>query len=84
MHIFRLAEEQELLLTPFKRNVEVWRQLWGVLERSHLIMQIVDAQNPLRFGCKDLGYMYQISRVVLGRQLIEEKILLINKADLLT
>ena len=43
-----------MLLTPFERNLEVWRQLWRVVERSHLIVQIVDARNPLRFRCEDL------------------------------
>ncbi|KAE8226577.1 hypothetical protein CF319_g857 [Tilletia indica] len=42
------------VLTPFERNIEVWRQLWRVVERSHLVVQIVDARNPLRFRCEDL------------------------------
>jgi hypothetical protein len=34
-------EEQELaLLTPFEKNLEVWRQLWRVLERSHIVVQV--------------------------------------------
>ncbi|KAF5385140.1 hypothetical protein D9615_001368 [Tricholomella constricta] len=50
----QLQEEEKFLLTPFERNLEVWRQLWRVLERSHLVVQIVDARNPLRFRCEDL------------------------------
>jgi large subunit GTPase 1 len=42
------------VLTPFERNLEVWRQLWRVMERSDLLVQIVDARNPLRFRCEDL------------------------------
>lgn len=42
-------------ITPFERNIEVWRQLWRVVERSHIIVQIVDGRNPLlyrlAFGC---------------------------------
>ncbi|KAF7306758.1 Kinase-like protein [Mycena indigotica] len=49
-----LQDEDKFLLTPFERNIEVWRQLWRVLERSHLVVQIVDARNPLRFRCEDL------------------------------
>lgn len=49
-----LAEKEDLLLTPFERNIEVWRQLWRVIERSHLVVQIVDARSPLRFRCEDL------------------------------
>ena len=50
----RLQEDDNFLLTPFERNIEVWRQLWRVIERSHLVVQIVDARNPLRFRCEDL------------------------------
>ena len=32
----RLQETDNLLLTPFERNIEVWRQLWRVLERSRV------------------------------------------------
>ena len=53
-HVLRLVGRKELLLTPFERGIEVWRQLWRVLERSHLIVQIVDTRNPLRFRCEDL------------------------------
>ncbi len=36
-------------LTPFERNIEVWRQLWRVVERSQVIVQILDARNPLLY-----------------------------------
>lgn len=42
-----LTENNDLLLTPFERNLEVWRQLWRVVERCDLVVQIVDARNPL-------------------------------------
>ena len=78
-----------LLLTPFERNLEVWRQLWRVIERSHLVVQIVDARNPLRFRCDDLeAYVKDIEThpeaeaVSGGGQ--RKSLLLINKADLLT
>jgi large subunit GTPase 1 len=32
----RLAElqtDERLVITPFERNLEVWRQLWRVIER---------------------------------------------------
>ncbi|KAJ1618307.1 P-loop containing nucleoside triphosphate hydrolase protein [Pavlovales sp. CCMP2436] len=47
-------EDSGSLLTPFERNLEVWKQLWRVLERSDLVVQIVDARNPLFFKCDDL------------------------------
>lgn len=83
-----LQETEGFLLTPFERNIEVWRQLWRVLERSHLIVQIVDARNPLRFRCEDLeDYIRDVERpegeAGTGKG-IRKSLLLINKADLLT
>ena len=84
----RLQEEENFLLTPFERNIEVWRQLWRVLERSHLVVQIVDARNPLRFRCEDLeAYVPDIEgpEGELGSGPGHRKtLLLINKSDLLT
>ncbi|XP_044057040.1 large subunit GTPase 1 homolog [Siniperca chuatsi] len=74
----KLEEEQKLILTPFERNLEFWRQLWRVIERSDVVVQIVDARNPLLFRCPDLElYVKEVS---------EHKVnmLLVNKADLLT
>ena len=31
--VFRLQEKQNLLLTPYEKNLDVWRQLWRVIER---------------------------------------------------
>ncbi|KAK7889348.1 hypothetical protein WMY93_024908 [Mugilogobius chulae] len=74
----QLEEEQKLILTPFERNLEFWRQLWRVIERSDVIVQIVDARNPLLFRCPDLeSYVKEISKDKVN-------MLLINKADLLT
>ncbi|XP_031715434.1 large subunit GTPase 1 homolog [Anarrhichthys ocellatus] len=74
----QLEEEQKLILTPFERNLEFWRQLWRVIERSDVIVQIVDGRNPLLFRCADLElYVKEAS---------EHKVnmVLVNKADLLT
>ncbi|KAF8641100.1 hypothetical protein AX17_000743 [Amanita inopinata Kibby_2008] len=83
-----LQEQEKLLLTPFERNIEVWRQLWRVLERSHLVVQIVDARNPLRFRCEDLeSYVLDVEgnegEAGTGKDK-RRNLLLINKADLLT
>ncbi|RHZ82976.1 hypothetical protein Glove_101g16 [Diversispora epigaea] len=73
-----LEENEEVILTPFERNLEVWRQLWRVIERSHLIAQIVDARNPLFFRSTDLEkYVKEVDDK-------KKNLLLINKADLLT
>uniref|UniRef100_A0A7N8WRY9 Large subunit GTPase 1 homolog n=1 Tax=Mastacembelus armatus TaxID=205130 RepID=A0A7N8WRY9_9TELE len=74
----QLEEEQKLILTPFERNLEFWRQLWRVIERSDIIVQIVDARNPLLFRCPDLeSYVKEVSKDKVN-------MLLVNKADLLT
>ncbi|CAI9542965.1 unnamed protein product [Staurois parvus] len=73
-----LEEEKKLILTPFERNLDFWRQLWRVIERSDVVVQIVDARNPLLFRCQDLEhYVKELSPH-------KENIILINKADLLT
>ncbi|KAI1789785.1 P-loop containing nucleoside triphosphate hydrolase protein [Ganoderma leucocontextum] len=83
-----LQDRDKFLLTPFERNIEVWRQLWRVLERSHLVVQIVDARNPLRFRCEDLeAYVQDVEGAEGEAGTGNDKrrsLLLINKADLLT
>ncbi|TBU34689.1 P-loop containing nucleoside triphosphate hydrolase protein [Dichomitus squalens] len=83
-----LQDRDNFLLTPFERNIEVWRQLWRVLERSHLVVQIVDARNPLRFRCEDLEAYVQDVEGAEGEAGTgtgkRRSLLLINKADLLT
>ncbi|EAQ85902.1 hypothetical protein CHGG_07155 [Chaetomium globosum CBS 148.51] len=73
-----LQETQDLLMTPFERNLEVWRQLWRVIERSDLVIQIVDARNPLMFRSEDLeAYVKDVDPK-------KKNLLLINKADMMT
>lgn len=73
-----LQENNDLLMTPFERNLEVWRQLWRVIERSDLIVQIVDARNPLLFRSEDLdNYVKDVDPK-------KENLLLINKADMMS
>ncbi|CCD25529.1 ribosome biogenesis GTPase LSG1 NDAI_0F02110 [Naumovozyma dairenensis CBS 421] len=69
---------EDLLLTPFERNIEVWKQLWRVVERSDLVVQIVDARDPLLFRSVDL------ERYVKELDERKQNLLLVNKADLLT
>ncbi|KAJ8124024.1 hypothetical protein ONZ43_g159 [Nemania bipapillata] len=73
-----LQEYNDLLMTPFERNLEVWRQLWRVIERSDLIVQIVDARNPLMFRSEDLeNYVKDVDPS-------KKNLLLVNKADMMT
>lgn len=73
-----LQENHDLLMTPFERNLEVWRQLWRVVERSDLVVQIVDARNPLLFRSEDL------ETYVRENDPKKRNLLLVNKADMLT
>lgn len=67
-----------LAITPFEKNLEVWRQLWRVIERSDVLLQIVDARNPYFFYSEDLEkYIAEVDNT-------KEFLLLINKADYLT
>ena len=67
-----------LAITPFEKNLEVWRQLWRVIEKSDILLQIVDARNPYFFYSADLEkYIAEVDPK-------KEFLLLINKADYLT
>lgn len=90
-----LQDNQSLLLTPFERNLEVWRQLWRTCERSDLIVQIVDARNPLSSRSEDLEkYVLELNLDIDGdgkgeraegsNRVPRKNLLLINKSDLLT
>ena len=73
-----LQEVNDLLMTPFERNLEVWRQLWRVIERSDLVVQIVDARHPLLFRSDDLEkYVKEVDPR-------KNNLLLVNKADMMT
>jgi large subunit GTPase 1 len=73
-----MQQNSDLLMTPFERNLEVWRQLWRVIERSDLVVQIVDARNPLLFRSEDLeAYVKEVDSK-------KNNLLLVNKADMMT
>ncbi|KAK3240999.1 hypothetical protein CYMTET_49200 [Cymbomonas tetramitiformis] len=64
-------------VTPFEKNLEVWRQLWRVVERSDLVVQVVDARDPLLYRCEDLEqYIREVSK-------LKRTVVLLNKADML-
>lgn len=72
-----IQEKDNITLTPYEKNLDFWRQLWRVIERSDLIVQIVDARNPLLYRCEDL------EKYVNGFD-NKKNMILINKADLLS
>lgn len=73
-----LQEDEAILMTPYERNLDFWRQLWRVVERSDVVVQIVDARNPLLFRSEDLEkYVKEVSADKMN-------MILVNKADFLT
>mmetsp|Transcript_22684 Transcript_22684/g.32008 ORF Transcript_22684/g.32008 Transcript_22684/m.32008 type:complete len:759 (-) Transcript_22684:100-2376(-) len=64
-------------VTPFEKNIEVWRQLWRVLERSQLVVQIVDARNPSFYLSSDL-------RTYAEKELGKPMLVVVNKSDYLS
>mmetsp|Transcript_14970 Transcript_14970/g.20936 ORF Transcript_14970/g.20936 Transcript_14970/m.20936 type:complete len:646 (-) Transcript_14970:92-2029(-) len=73
-----LENQNHQPLTPFEKNLEVWRQLWRVIEKCDVVVQIVDARNPLLFRSIDLEkYVKEISER-------KKNVLVLNKADLLS
>jgi large subunit GTPase 1 len=75
-----LEEEKNMTyaITPFEKNIEIWRQLWMVVEKADMLVQIVDGRNPMYFRCDDLEtYVKEINPK-------KETVLLINKADLMS
>lgn len=74
------AEENnsEKKVTPFEKNLEVWRQLWRVMERSDLVCQLVDARNPLFYYSTDLdAYASELTSP-------KPMVVIVNKADYLS
>ena len=49
-----LEENYDMALTPFEKNLEFWRQLWRVVEKSDVVVQVVDARNPLLYMSQSL------------------------------
>ena len=74
-----LEDEQLVLMTPFEKNLEVWKQLWRVIDRCSVVATIVDARNPLLYRSEDMErYVHELSRG--GKA----NVLVVNKADYLS
>ncbi|CAM36854.1 conserved hypothetical protein [Leishmania braziliensis MHOM/BR/75/M2904] len=78
----QIEEEHKVLLTPYERNLEVWRQLWRVVERADVVAVIVDARNPLMFRSADFEKYVRSATNSKGEP--KKVLLLLNKSDLLT
>ena len=76
-NVAKHVEHETGAVAPFEKNLEVWRQLWRVVERSDLLVQIVDSRNPLLFRCPDVDvYVKEVHPC-------KQCVLIVNKADLI-
>lgn len=76
-NLAELESDARLVLTPFEKNLNVWRQLWRVIERSDVVVQVVDARDPLTYWNDDLkNYCLELSPT-------KKSILLMNKSDMI-
>lgn len=75
-HLNELQASLGAAVTPYERNLELWKQLWRTLEKSDVVLLLLDARNPLLFRCADLEKYAQEQKC--------KCILLLNKADLTT
>ncbi|CEM08633.1 unnamed protein product [Vitrella brassicaformis CCMP3155] len=73
-----IEEAQGQVMTPYEKNIEVWRQLWRVIERSRIVLQICDARHPLFYRCGDL------EKYVKEMNTGKHSLLVLNKADFLS
>ena len=76
-----LAEEEmkniNKSITPYEKNIEVWKQLWMTVDKCQILFQIVDGRNPLYYRCPDLeNYIKEIDPN-------KRSVLIVNKADLM-
>eukprot|EP00401_Gymnodinium_catenatum_P075410 CAMPEP_0117570976 /NCGR_PEP_ID=MMETSP0784-20121206/59492_1 /TAXON_ID=39447 /ORGANISM="" /LENGTH=566 /DNA_ID=CAMNT_0005369079 /DNA_START=88 /DNA_END=1784 /DNA_ORIENTATION=- len=72
----KMEEEKGLIMTPYEKNLDFWRQLWRTVERCDVLVQILDARDPLFYRSRDLERY--VSELPGKRHL-----LLLNKADFL-
>mmetsp|Transcript_44086 Transcript_44086/g.79324 ORF Transcript_44086/g.79324 Transcript_44086/m.79324 type:complete len:575 (-) Transcript_44086:66-1790(-) len=73
----RMEEEEGLVMTPYERNLDFWRQLWRCVERSDVLVQILDARDPEFYRCLDLERYVESFKS-------KRHLLLVNKADFLS
>lgn len=69
----KLEEHDGLIMTPYEKNLDFWRQLWRTMERSDLLVQILDSRDPMFYRSRDLeNYVKELGK---------KHLLLVNKAD---
>lgn len=65
-------------ISPFERNIEVWKHLLFVMGKCEVLVQVLDARNPMFFWIEDIpNYLSSLNTCKIS-------LALLNKADLLT
>lgn len=77
-NLSKLEQTENVVMTPYERNLDFWRQLWRCIERSDVLVQIVDARDPAFYRSRDL------ERYVATRFPEKQHVLLMNKSDFLS
>eukprot|EP00915_Cephaloidophora_sp_WS-2016_P010852 GHVH01015976.1.p1 GENE.GHVH01015976.1~~GHVH01015976.1.p1 ORF type:complete len:427 (-),score=72.25 GHVH01015976.1:285-1520(-) len=72
-----IEEKDGTYMTPYEKNIEYWRQLWRVVEGTDLVVQVLDARDPLFFYSPDL------TNIITTADPLKKMIIVINKADYL-
>ncbi|GLE05168.1 hypothetical protein PINS_up014156 [Pythium insidiosum] len=68
--------ERKLALNLFERNIEVWRQLWRTIERSDVLVHLVDARCPL------LHLSDRLVRYIRSAHASKRVMMVLTKADI--
>eukprot|EP01012_Entosiphon_sulcatum_P063288 TRINITY_DN9048_c0_g1_i1.p1 TRINITY_DN9048_c0_g1~~TRINITY_DN9048_c0_g1_i1.p1 ORF type:complete len:633 (-),score=149.64 TRINITY_DN9048_c0_g1_i1:36-1934(-) len=92
-----IEESEQVQLTPYERNLQVWRQLWRTVERSQVVLVLLDARDPLAFRSAALeryvvnqrydpetGHAADPSEADREGLLNKRAVIVLNKADYLT
>jgi len=75
--LVKMEEHDGFAMTPYERNLDFWRQLWRCVERSDVVVQILDTRDPEFYRSKDLERYVQSFE---GKR----NLLVLNKADFLS
>ncbi|EZG77183.1 GTPase, partial [Gregarina niphandrodes] len=68
--------EEKVVIAPYEKNLEYWKQLWRTIERSDIVLEIVDSRNPLIYRSGALEKLIE--------SYDKKVILCLNKADYLS
>lgn len=75
--IARIEEKEGMVMTPYERNLTFWRQLWQCVDKSDLLVQVLDSRDPMFYRSQDLErYVEHFGS--------KRHLLLLNKSDLLS